>query len=370
VEGVGEMSDFWAGKRVFLTGHTGFKGSWLALWLQYLGARVTGYALAPPPATPSLFEIARVGAGMKSILGDVANYDQLVSTLHRAAPDIVIHMAAQPLVRNSYANPNETYRTNVMGTVHLLQAVRQVDSVRAVLNVTSDKCYENREWIWGYRENDRLGGRDPYSSSKACAELVSSAFRASFSQFSSHVGGVVALATARAGNVIGGGDWAQDRLVPDILRAVAAGEEAKIRSPTAIRPWQHVLEPLSGYLALAERLFTDGLAFADAWNFGPAESDARSVAWIADRLTGMWSPEARWTVDNALQPQEAHYLRLDCAKAGQKLGWHPRWDLSTALTHIVCWHKAWLAGDDMAARTLAEIVGFTGARLGRGGDSV
>ncbi|MCA6112789.1 CDP-glucose 4,6-dehydratase [Bradyrhizobium cenepequi] len=363
------MSVFWAGKRVFLTGHTGFKGSWLALWLQHLGARVTGYALVPPPTTPSLFEVARVGAGMESILGDVTNYDHLISTLRSAEPDIVIHMAAQPLVRYSYANPVETYRTNVMGTVHLLQAVRHANSVRAVLNITSDKCYENREWIWGYRESDRLGGHDPYSNSKACAELAASAFRDSFFQLGRHVGHAVALATARAGNVIGGGDWAQDRLIPDILRAVAAGEVVEIRSPTAIRPWQHVLEPLSGYLALAERLFTDGLAFADAWNFGPTEADARSVAWIADRLTGMWSPEARWTVTNAPQPHEDRYLRLDCAKAGQKLGWHARWDLSTALTRIVSWHKAWLAGDDMAARTLADIIDFTGTRRDRG-DSV
>jgi len=366
MEGVGEMSVFWAGKRVFLTGHTGFKGSWLALWLQHLGARVTGYALAPPPATPSLFEIARVGAGMDSVLGDVANYDYLVSTLRLAAPDIVIHMAAQPLVRHSYTNPVETYRTNVIGTVHLLQAVRQVNSVRAVLNITSDKCYENREWVWGYRENDRLGGRDPYSNSKACAELVALAFRDSFFQPASHVGRPVALATARAGNVIGGGDWAQDRLIPDILRAIAAEKVVEIRSPTAIRPWQHVLEPLSGYLSLAERLFTDGLAFADSWNFGPSEADARSVAWIADRLTGMWSPEARWTVTNAPQPHEDRYLRLDCAKAGQKLGWHARWDLSTALSRIVSWHKAWLAGDDMAARTIADIIDFDGTRRDHG----
>ncbi|UWU83201.1 CDP-glucose 4,6-dehydratase [Bradyrhizobium yuanmingense] len=363
------MSTFWAGKRVFLTGHTGFKGSWLALWLQHLGARVIGYALAPPPATPSLFEIARVGEGMETILDDVTDYDHLASALHSAAPDIVIHMAAQALLRYSYANPAETYRTNVMGTVHLLQAVRQVNSVRAVLNITSDKCYENREWIWGYRENDRVGGCDPYSTSKACAELVSSAFRDSFFQSDSHVEHAVALATARAGNVIGGGDWAQDRLIPDILRAVEAGKVVEIRSPTAIRPWQHVLEPLSGYLALAERLFIDGSAFAEAWNFGPAEADARSVAWIADRLTRMWSPEARWIVTDAPQPHEAHYLRLDCAKAGQKLGWHARWDLSTALTRIVSWHKAWLAGEDMAARTLADIIDFTRARRDRG-DSV
>ncbi|WP_246668379.1 MULTISPECIES: CDP-glucose 4,6-dehydratase [Bradyrhizobium] len=265
------MSAFWAGKRVFLTGHTGFKGSWLALWLQHLGARVTGYALSAPPATPSLFEIARVGAGMESILGDVTNYDHLVRTLRSASPDIVIHMAAQPLARYSYAHPEETYRVNVMRTVHLMQAVRQVNSVRTVLNITSDKCYENREWVWGYREDDRLGGHDPYGSSKACAELVCSAFRDSFFQRGSHAGDVVALATARAGNVIGGGDWAQDRLIPDILRAIPAGKAMEIRSPTAIRPWQHVLEPLSGYLALAERLFTDGSAFSDAWNFGPAE---------------------------------------------------------------------------------------------------
>lgn len=308
------MSAFCAGKRVFLTGHTGFKGSWLALWLQQFGARVTGYALGPPPATPSLVEIACVGAGMESMIGDVAHYDHLVSSVHSSAPEIVIHMDA---------NPVETYCTNVMGTVHLLHAVRQVNSVRAVVNITSDKCYENRKWTWGYRENDRLGGRDPYSNSKAFAELVSSGFRDAFFQPASHLGHAVALATARAGNVIGG----------------------------------------------AERLFVDGLAFADVWNFGQAEVGARSVTWIADGLISMWSPEARWTVTNAQQPHEDHYLRLDCAKAGLKLDWHPRWDLSTALTRIVLWHKAWLASDDMAARTLVDIIDFTGGRGDRG-DSI
>lgn len=270
MEGVGEMSDFWAGKRVFLTGNTGFNGSWLALWLQHLGVRVTGYAVAPPPAEPRLFETARVGAGMESILGDVTNYDHFVSTPSSAAPDSVIHMAAQSLVRYFYVNPDETDRTNVMGMVHLLQAVQQVNWFRAVLNISSGKWYENRKRIWGYRESDRLGGRDSHRNSKARAELVSSAFRDSFFHSSSHVGHAVTLATARAGNVMGGDDWGKGSLVPDILRAAAAGKVVEIRSATSIRLWQHVLDPLSGYLALAERLFTDSLAFADNLEFRPS----------------------------------------------------------------------------------------------------
>ena len=274
-------ADFWRGRRVFLTGHTGFKGGWLALWLQRLGADVTGYAL-DPPTTPSLFAVARVGAGMRSIINDIRDAETLAQAMREAQPEIVIHMAAQPLVRYSYQAPVETYATNVMGTVHLLEAVRQTDSVRAVVNVTSDKCYENREWVWGYRENEPMGGYDPYSNSKGCAELVTAAYRNSYfnpAQYSQHG---VALASARAGNVIGGGDWAEDRLIPDILRAIAAGEAVNIRSPHAIRPWQHVLEPLSGYLLLAQRLIEDGPAHAEGWNFGPSEEDARPVQWIVE----------------------------------------------------------------------------------------
>lgn len=355
------MSDFWSGKRVFLTGHTGFKGAWMTLWLQQLGAEVTGYALAPP-GTPNLFDILDLGGTMASILGDVADHDRLAAAMVDAKPDVVIHMAAQSLVRASYLDPIGTYRTNVMGTVHLLDAVRRAHSVRSVIIVTTDKCYENREWVWGYRETDRLGGRDPYSNSKACAELVTSAYRDSFFSPQSHAEHGVAVASVRAGNVIGGGDWALDRLVPDLLRAMAEGRVAEIRSPTSLRPWQHVLEPLSGYLVLAEHLHQEGAAFAGPWNFGPAEADARPVSWIADRLSALWSLDARWQTTGAPQPHEAHYLRLDSAKAGQQLGWRGRWTLGECLDRIVAWHKAWLGGADMKAHSRAEIADYVRAR--------
>lgn len=286
------LANFWEGKRVLLTGHTGFKGGWLSLWLQSLGANVTGYALLPP-TQPSLYEVARVGDGMYSHIADIRDLDRLVAVMRETRPEIVIHMAAQPLVRYSYVNPVETYATNVMGTVNLLEAVRQVGGVRVVVNVTSDKCYENREWIWGYREHDPMGGYDPYSSSKGCAELVAAAYRNSFfnpEAFGTHG---VALASVRAGNVIGGGDWAEDRLIPDFMRAIMAGRAVVIRSPHAIRPWQHVLEPLSGYLLLAQHLWTDGPAFAEGWNFGPVDEDAKPVEWIVEQLTGLWGGGCR-----------------------------------------------------------------------------
>ena len=276
-------ASFWRGKKVFVTGHTGFKGGWLCLWLQQLGANVTGYALQPP-TTPSLFEIAVIGRGMESIIGDIREATTLSDAVRTAQPELVIHMAAQPLVRYSYENPIETYSTNVMGTVHLLEAIRKTQSVKAVVCVTSDKCYENREWEWGYRENDPLGGYDPYSNSKACAELVTAAYRNSYFNPDKYFEHGVAVASARAGNVIGGGDWAQDRLVPDMLRAIECGKPVLIRNPDAIRPWQHVLEPLSGYLLLAESLLTHGPANAEAWNFGPHDADAKPVRWIVDRL--------------------------------------------------------------------------------------
>lgn len=349
--------NFWQGKRVFLTGHTGFKGSWLSLWLQSLGAQVSGFALAPP-STPSLFQVAGVADGMQSTLGDIRDAAALRAALQAARPDIVIHMAAQALVRYSYAHPVETYATNVMGLVNLFEAVRATPGIRAVLNVTSDKCYDNQEWPWGYRENEPLGGYDPYSNSKACAELVTSAYRNSYFNPDQYAQHGVALGSGRAGNVIGGGDWAEDRLVPDMMRAIGAGQPVRIRSPHAIRPWQHVLEPLSGYLALAERLYTDGPACAEAFNFGPHDTDARPVQWIVERLCAQWGAGAAWELDPAPQPHEATYLKLDCSKARARLGWQPRWTLARTLDEIVAWHQAHTRGADMRALTLAQIAAY------------
>lgn len=345
---------FWRGKRVFVTGHTGFKGSWLSLWLQQLGASVTGYALAPP-TNPSLFEVAQVAQGMPSVIGDIRDSAMLTTAMRQSAPDIVIHLAAQPLVLRSYVDPVETYSTNVMGAVYLLEAVRQTPSVRAVVNVTTDKCYENKEWVWGYRENEPMGGFDPYSSSKGCAELVTAAYRNSFFNTDKHTEHQVALATARAGNVIGGGDWAEDRLIPDILRALHNGQSVNIRNPHATRPWQHVLEPLSGYLALAEMLYTEGPAFAEAFNFGPAEVDAKPVQWIVEQLTQQWGDGAAWHLDGGTHPHEAHYLKLDCSKARAAMDWVPRWHLGQALQAIITWHKAHQRNQDMRALCLQQI---------------
>jgi CDP-glucose 4,6-dehydratase len=347
-------ASFWNDKKVFVTGHTGFKGSWLSLWLQQLGAQVTGYALTPP-TNPSLFEAAQVEQGMKSVIGDIRDGTVLANAMRQAAPEIVIHMAAQPLVRRSYADPVETYSTNVMGTVHLLEAVRQTPSVRAVVNVTTDKCYENREWVWGYRESEPMGGFDPYSSSKGCAELVTSAYRNSFFNEVKLGKHQVALATARAGNVIGGGDWADDRLIPDILRAIEAGRSVNIRNPHATRPWQHVLEPLRGYLALAEKLYAHGPTFAEAFNFGPAEEDAETVQWIVEQLTQQWGDGAAWRLDDGMHPHETNYLKLDCSKARALLGWSPRWHLGQALQAIIAWQKAYHRRQDMRSLCLQQI---------------
>lgn len=352
MEGVGVTSDFWRGKRVFLTGHTGFKGGWLALWLQAMGAEVHGYALNPPTET-NLFTVAEVGKGMaSSVIADIRDASKFSEAIKSAKPQIVFHLAAQPLVRYSYAQPAETYAVNVMGTVNLLEAVRATPGVKAVVNVTTDKCYENREWVWGYRENEPMGGFDPYSSSKGCAELVTAAYRRSFLAPAG-----IALASARAGNVIGGGDWAADRLIPDFLRALDAGETLRIRSPQSTRPWQHVLEPLSGYLMLAERLYADGAAFAEAWNFGPSDEDARSVQWIIGRLAEM-RKDVNWQCDETPQPHEAHYLKLDSSKAHTQLNWQPRWQLATALDKTVEWHQAWRDGQNMHATTLAQIAAY------------
>jgi CDP-glucose 4,6-dehydratase len=359
MEGMGVTArGFWRGKHVFMTGHTGFKGSWLSLWLQHLGADVTGYALNPP-TNPSLFDVANVGNGMRSTIADIRDAETLSKAMRVAKPDIVIHMAAQPLVRYSYQAPVETYTTNVMGTVHLLEAVRQTDSVRAVVNVTTDKCYENKEWPWGYRENDPMGGYDPYSSSKGCAELVTAAYRNSYFNLAKHSEHGVAIATGRAGNVIGGGDWAQDRLIPDMLRAIEAGEPVQIRSPHAIRPWQHVLEPLSGYLNLAEKLYTQGPAYAEGWNFGPADEDAKPVQWIVEQLTAQWGDGASWQLDSNPQPHEAHHLKLDCSKARSVLNWHPKWDLTRTLQSIIAWHKAARQGANMNAVCLQQITEYS-----------
>lgn len=341
--------DFWRGKRVLLTGHTGFKGSWLSLWLQSMGATLRGLSLAPP-TDPALFEIARVAEGMEHCIADIRDFASVKSQMDEFLPEIVIHMAAQPLVRLSYHQPIETYATNVMGTVHVLEAARHAGSVKAIVNITTDKCYENREWVWGYREEEPMGGYDPYSNSKGCAELVSSAYRKSFLRDAG-----IAMATARAGNVIGGGDWALDRLIPDILRALQNAEPVLIRNPHAIRPWQHVLEPLSGYLVLAERLYTHGQVDAEGWNFGPRDEDARPVQWIVRQLCESWGNGASWSQQPGDHPHEASYLKLDISKARQRLQWGPRWSLETALRQIIAWHQAWLSGHDMRAVCLSQI---------------
>ncbi len=341
--------DFWRGKRVFMTGHTGFKGGWLTLWLTELGARVHGYALNPP-TEPNLFTVAGLESRLQShTVADVRDADALARAIRDSAPEIVFHLAAQPLVRRSYHAPVETFAVNVMGTVHLLDAIRKASSVRAVINVTSDKCYENHEWPWPYRESDSLGGFDPYSSSKACAELVSQAWRRSYLDDAG-----IHLATVRAGNVVGGGDWATDRLLPDFLRAIDAGQPLTIRAPNAVRPWQHVLEPISGYLLLAERLFFDGEPFRGAWNFAPDIDDARSVGWIVERMRARVAG-ATWRQENRSQPHEAGVLRLDASKARIELGWRPRWRLDTALDRVLAWHQAWRSGEDMAAFGLGQI---------------
>jgi CDP-glucose 4,6-dehydratase len=354
MEGVVVNSDFWRDKRVLITGHSGFKGSWLSLWLQTLGARVVGYSLALP-TSPSLFELARVGEGMVSIDGDIRDLEHLRSTIEEHRPEIVIHMAAQPLVRRSYSDPVGTYEINVMGTVNLLDAVRRADCAKVVINVTTDKVYENREWEWGYREDEPKGGHDPYSNSKACSELVTSAYRDSFF---GEADKAPALASARAGNVIGGGDWGEDRLVPDIMRAALERRTLRVRNPDAIRPWQHVLNPLSGYMRLAEALW-ESKDYAGGWNFGPDERDVKPVRWIVERVSELWGDPVRWESDGDSHPHEAHYLRLDSAKARTRLGWEPIWDLDRALASIVDWCKSYQAGEDVRELVNTQIDAFT-----------
>lgn len=352
--------EFWRGKRVFVTGHTGFKGAWLSLWLARMGARVAGYAL-PPPSDPSLFDMARVGEIIDSKIADVRDLPALQAAMQAAKPEIVIHMAAQSLVRYSYAHPVETFSTNVQGTVHALEAVRHTPGVRAVVVVTSDKCYYNEEWVWGYREDSRLGGIDPYSGSKGAAELVVTAYQHSYFSADRHAGGP-AVASARAGNVIGGGDWALDRLVPDILRSLLKSEPTLIRNPQATRPWQHVMEPLNGYLTLAEHLYRDGHRHASGWNFGPPETSERTVGWIIAKLYELWGAKFDWQRDADPGPPESTFLKLDASKARAHLGWRPKLDLETTLRWIVDWTRKYEAGADMREVTYADIDRFVAIR--------
>jgi CDP-glucose 4,6-dehydratase len=357
LEGLEMTPEFWRGKRVFLTGHTGFKGSWMSLWLQNLGADLTGFALQPP-SIPSLFEEANIAVGMNSIDGDIRDLSALQQAMQTAKPEIVIHMAAQSLVRYSYINPVVTYATNVMGTVHLLEAIRNTPGIKAVVNITSDKCYENREWVWGYRENEPMGGFDPYSNSKGCAELISAAYRSSFFNADNYAQHGVATATVRSGNVIGGGDWAQDRLIPDILAAFELGRKVDIRNPHAIRPWQHVMEPLRGYLTLAEKLFEHGPSFGEGWNFGPNDEDAKPVGWIVEQMAALWGADANWQIDTGEHPHEAHYLKLDTSKARSRLNWHPALRLKDALKLITDWSKQRQTGANIRQLTLTQLQAY------------
>ncbi|WP_337099011.1 CDP-glucose 4,6-dehydratase [Paenibacillus sp. YIM B09110] len=349
---------FWLNKKVFITGHTGFKGSWLSLWLSSLGAKVTGYALEAP-TTPSLYRLGRIDALIHSVMGDIRDRSKLREALNAAEPDIVFHMAAQPLVRESYRNPVETYEVNVLGTVYLLDAVKELGKagkpVKAIVNITTDKCYENKEWIWGYRETDALGGYDPYSNSKACSELVTDSYWNSYFKLS----GSTMVATARAGNVIGGGDWADDRLIPDCLRAIAAGEAITIRNPNAIRPWQHVLEPLSGYMQLAEKLVTEGSRYCGAWNFGPNDESVRTVEWVVGQLNSRWGKNVNIQLEQQIQPHEAGLLKLDCSKSNTILGWEPKWRLEETIGQIVAWHKRYEQADDVRDICLHQINEYT-----------
>ncbi len=344
----------WKNRTVLITGHTGFKGSWLTLWLTQLGAKVIGYSL-PPPTKPNLFTLADVGRDIVSVEGDVRNLSHLQAVMKEHEPEVVFHLAANPLVRFSYQNPVQTYAVNVMGTVHFLEAVRLSPSVQTAVVITSDKCYENREWVWGYRESDPMGGFDPYSSSKGCAELITTAYRQSFLESGNGKKHTVAIASARAGNVIGGGDWAPDRLVPDVMRSFLEKKPVHIRYPGAIRPWQHVLEPLAGYLRLAECLSLQGSSFAGGWNFGPVESAAQPVAYLVQQLAKLWGSEARWSYDKDVQPHEDNFLRLDCSKSRTRLGWKPQFDLETALSWVVDWYSAYAKGEDIRRVTLNQL---------------
>lgn len=349
---------FWKDKKVFLTGHTGFKGGWLSIWLTSMGAKVTGYSLEPF-TKPNFFQVANVKSLMhQSIISDIRNLDTLKASLINSNAEIVFHLAAQPLVRYSYSNPIETYSTNVMGTVNLLESIRQSNSVRSSVIVTTDKCYENKEWAWGYRENEPMGGHDPYSSSKGCAELVTNAYKESYFSKNNYLSHRHALASARAGNVIGGGDWSLDRLIPDAIKAFEKDEPLIIRNPLATRPWQHVLEPLSGYLILAQNLYEKGMEFSGPWNFGPKDDDNRSVQEVIEVLIKNWGNSARWELEGNEQPHEAFLLKLDCSKARKNLSWVPKWNLEIAINKIVQWHQAYHVGQDVLKISLEQIQAY------------
>ncbi|SCY87132.1 CDP-glucose 4,6-dehydratase [Desulfoluna spongiiphila] len=357
------FAGFYNKRRVFVTGHTGFKGAWLCLWLKMLGAEVCGYSF-DIPTNPSCFSLANVADGIVSINGDIRNYELLEKSIQDFKPDIVIHMAAQSLVRRSFENPVDTFSTNVMGTVHLLDVVRTIESVRAVVNVTSDKCYENQEWLWGYRENDPMGGYDPYSSSKGCSELVSSAYLRSFFNPGHYEQHRVALASARAGNVIGGGDFAEDRLIPDVFRAFSNGDSVHIRSPHAIRPWQHVLEPLAGYLLLAQRLYIEGPRFIGGWNFGPHDESVLEVGQVVKQFAGCWGDDVQWTMDDGNHPHEAALLKLDCSKARTLLGWTPCLNVNQALEWSAIWYKTFRDhSDELQVLSLDQIRQYEGLMI-------
>lgn len=345
-------SEFWKDKKVFITGHTGFKGSWMCLWLESMGADIAGYSLEPS-SSPNLFEEANTGKNIKNTFADIRDSSCLNEAISSFKPEIVIHMAAQPLVRQSYKDPVETFSTNVMGTVNLLDIIRRLDGVKAVVNVTTDKCYENKEWFWAYREDEPLGGHDPYSSSKACSELVTRAFTKSYFSESN-----IALASARAGNVIGGGDWSNDRLIPDILLAFQDKNPVVIRNPKATRPWQHVLEPIYGYLLLAEKLYNHNHNFSEAWNFGPKEDDSKSVEWVLNEMALKWGDGASWVNDPSDNPHEANFLKLDISKACTRLGWKPKWSLKTALNYTISWHKDWINNYSAKELCLSQIDKF------------
>ncbi len=343
--------NFWKNKRVFVTGHTGFKGSWLSIWLSFLGAKVKGYALTSP-TSPSLFNEARVESIVDSQIGDIRDQDEISRSMREFNPDILVHMAAQPLVMYSYKFPVETYDVNVLGTVKVLEAARGCKNLKAIINVTTDKCYENDNRVGGYKENDPMGGFDPYSSSKGCAELVSSSYRRSFLD---SLG--IGVATVRAGNVIGGGDWADNRLIPDILRSFESGKTVVVRSPNATRPWQHVLEPLSGYLVLAQKLYSEKDEFSEGWNFGPKDKDIKPVHWILDSMISKW-PNSKWKLDDNITPHEANFLKLDILKAKNRLEWNPTWELEEALDRAIDWHKSWMNKEDMHRVCITEIENY------------